>query len=138
MALTAHLVDLMLPIVPIRQWVLSLAFALRYSLAYDSGLVRDVLYIFIRTVFSSLRRRARQYSAIRKAKCGAVTFVQCFGGAINLKMLITAFVQLVFGLFGSSREMIASKPMTTTARIPQNTTPPLPGAWLSAHEDFFS
>jgi hypothetical protein len=82
----AHLVDRVFPIVPIRQWVLSLPFALRYRLAYDSVLVRDVLHILIQTVFSSLRRRARQYGGIRKAKCGAVTFVQRFGGAINLNI----------------------------------------------------
>jgi hypothetical protein len=82
----AHLVDRVLPTVPIRQWVLSLPFELRYRLAYDSGLVRDVLHIFIQTVFSSLRRRAKKQSGILKAKCGGVTFVQRFGGAINLNM----------------------------------------------------
>jgi hypothetical protein len=82
----AHLVDRVFPSVPIRQWVLSLPFAWRYRLAYDSGLVRDVLRIFVQTVFSSLRRRARQYRGIRKAKCGGVTFVQRFGGAINLNI----------------------------------------------------
>ena len=41
--------------VPIRQWVLSLPFALRYRLAYDARLVRDVLQIFISAVFRSLR-----------------------------------------------------------------------------------
>jgi hypothetical protein len=81
----AHLVDRVFPTLPIRQWVLSLPFALRYRLAYDSGLVRDVLRIFVQTVFSSLRRRARQDRGMRKAKCGGVTFVQRFGGAINLK-----------------------------------------------------
>jgi hypothetical protein len=80
------LVDRVLPTVPIRQWVLSLPFELRYRLAYDSGLVREVLRIFIQTVFSSLRRRARQYRGIRKAQCGGVTFVQRFGGAINLNI----------------------------------------------------
>jgi len=82
----AHLVDRVFPTVPIRQWVLSLPFALRYRLAYDSSLVRDVLRIFVQTIFSSLRRRARQYRGIQKAKCGGVTFVQRFGGAINLNI----------------------------------------------------
>lgn len=82
----AHLVDRVLPMVPIRQWVLSLPYALRYRLAYDSGLVRDVLRIFIQTVFSSLRRRAKKQYGIRKAECGGVTFVQRFGGAINLNV----------------------------------------------------
>lgn len=80
----AHLVDRVFPKVPVRQWVLSLPFALRYRLAYDSGLLRDVLHIFMQAVFSWLRRRARECCGIRKAKCGAVTFVQRFGGAINL------------------------------------------------------
>jgi len=35
----AHLVDHVFPEVPVRQWVLSLPFALRYRLAYDSSLV---------------------------------------------------------------------------------------------------
>jgi len=42
----AHLVDDVFPEVPVRQWVLSLPFALRYRLAYDDALVRDVLHIF--------------------------------------------------------------------------------------------
>jgi len=82
----AHLVDRVLPVVPIRQWVLSLPFELRYRLAYDSGLLRDVLHIFIQEVFSSLRRRAKKQYGIRKAKCGGVTFVQRFGSAINLNI----------------------------------------------------
>ena len=82
----AHLVDRVLPAVPIRQWVLFLRFALRYRLAFDSSLVRDVLRIFIRAVSSSLRRRARKHARIRKPQCGAVTFVQRFGGSINLDL----------------------------------------------------
>ncbi len=82
----AHLVDRVLPVIPIRQWVLSLPFELRYRLAYDSGLARDVLHIFIKTVFSSFRRRAEKQFGIREAKCGGVTFVQRFGGAINLNI----------------------------------------------------
>jgi ribosomal protein S27E len=39
----AHLVDCVFPIVPVRQWVLSIPFALRYRLAYDSNLLSDVL-----------------------------------------------------------------------------------------------
>jgi ribosomal protein S27E len=82
----AHLVDRVFPEVPIRQWVLSLPFALRYRLAYDSSLVRDVLHIFVQVVFASLRRRARRQRGIRGGKCGAVTFVQRFGGALNLNI----------------------------------------------------
>lgn len=63
----AHLVGRVFPEVPVRQWVLSLPFALRYRLAYDSGLARDVLRIFIQVVISSLRRRAGKHAEIPKA-----------------------------------------------------------------------
>jgi len=79
----AHLVDRVFPEVPVRQWVLSLPYALRYRLAYDARLVRDVLRIFVQEVFGSLRRRARARSGIRQMQCGAVTFVQRFGDALN-------------------------------------------------------
>ena len=82
----AHLVDRVLPKVPVRQWVLSLPFALRYRLAYDARLVRDVLHIFVQVVSASLRRRARNHRGVGKAQCGAVTFVQRFGGALNLNV----------------------------------------------------
>ena len=43
----AHLVDRVFPEVPVRQWVLSFPFALRYRLAYDAHLLTDVLGVFI-------------------------------------------------------------------------------------------
>ena len=80
----AHLVDRVFPDVPARQWVLSLPFALRYRLAYDSEMVTAVLGVFIRALFGLYRRRARDYG-IEQAQCGAVTFEQRFGSAANLK-----------------------------------------------------
>ena len=77
----AHLVDRVLPEVPVRQWVLSLPFALRYRLAYDAPLTSEVLNLFLRTLYASLRRRARKQWGMRRAQCGAVTFVQRFGSA---------------------------------------------------------
>ena len=80
----AHLVDRVLPEAPVRQYVLSLPFALRYRLAFDQELCSEVLRIFIHAVFSSLKRRARRKLPMRKAYCGAVTFLQRAGGSINL------------------------------------------------------
>ena len=80
----AHLVDRVLPLVPVRQWVLSLPFALRYRLAYDAPLTSAVLGIFMRALFGSLRRRARKQWQVEGQQCGAVTFVQRFGSSINL------------------------------------------------------
>jgi hypothetical protein len=65
----AHLVDRVLPEVPVRQWVLSLPVALRYRLAYDSGLTSAVLGVFVRTVFASLRRRARRQWNVVRGQC---------------------------------------------------------------------
>lgn len=98
----AHLVDRVLPKVPVRQWVLSLPFALRYRLAYDARLAREVLNIFVRAVFASLRRRARDRSGIRQAQCGAVTFVQRFGDALNLNVHFHTL--MIDGVYASDEE----------------------------------
>ena len=82
----AQLVERVLPQVPVRQWVLSLPFDLRYRLAYDAALTSAVLDLFVRTVFASLRRRARRQRVVVRGQCGAVTFVQRFGDALNLNV----------------------------------------------------
>jgi len=80
----AHLVDRVLPEVPIRQWVLTLPYPLRYRCAYDSRLTSEVLRAFIRALFAELRRRARRQWGARAEQCGAATFIQRFGSALNL------------------------------------------------------
>jgi hypothetical protein len=46
-----------------------------------------VLGVFVRTVFASLRRRAaRTRWGVVRGQCGAVTFVQRFGDALNLNV----------------------------------------------------
>jgi Putative transposase len=79
----AHLVDHVLPIVPVRQWVLSTPFALRYKMAYDARLMGDVLNAFVKAVLGHLRRRARNFMGLRDSQSGAVTFIQRFGDALN-------------------------------------------------------
>ena len=80
----AHLVDHVLPEVPIRQWVLTLPYPLRYRCAYDARLTSAVLRAFLRALFAELRRRARKQWDARGEQCGAVTFIQRFGSALNL------------------------------------------------------
>jgi hypothetical protein len=82
----AHLVDRVFPEVPVRQWVLSLPFVLRYRLAYDSSLLGEILRIFVRAVFASIRRRAGIPASDHRARCGAVSFVQRFGDALRLNL----------------------------------------------------
>ena len=56
---TAHLVDHVFPDVPVRQWVLSLPYRLRYRLAWDHDLCRAVVAVSMRAVLGWLRSRAR-------------------------------------------------------------------------------
>ena len=80
----AHLVDRVLPEVPIRQWVLTLPYPLRYRCAWNARLTSEVLRCFLRAVFADQRRRAKRDLGIRRGLCGSVTFIQRFGSALNL------------------------------------------------------
>ena len=71
----AHLVDHVFPEVPVRQWVLSLPMPLRFRLAWDGPLCREVLATFLSTVFAFYRESA----GLPEGKGGAVTFEQTFG-----------------------------------------------------------
>jgi Transposase zinc-binding domain len=54
----AQLVDHVIPHMPVRQWALSLPWSLRYQLAFDAALCRDVLSVFMRVVFGWLAATA--------------------------------------------------------------------------------
>jgi hypothetical protein len=88
----AHLVDRVLPEAPVRQWVLSLPIPLRYRVAYDHKLCSAVLAVFLRAVFGALRHRAKNDLGVVGARSGSVTFVQRFGGSINLHTHFHALV----------------------------------------------
>lgn len=79
----ASLVDNLLPEAGYRQWVLSVPYKLRYLLARDRDTLSRVLDIFLRAVFALQRRRARKLGLVAP-QTGAVTFVQRFGGILNL------------------------------------------------------
>jgi hypothetical protein len=82
----AHMVDHVLPIVSVRQWVLTVPHRLRYTLAWDHGLSRAVMRIFMRTVLGFLRRRAQRTEGLRDPRSGAVVIVQRFGAALNVNV----------------------------------------------------
>lgn len=75
----AHLVDRVLPQVRIRQWVLSLPIPLRYRIAYDRELCSEVLGVFLRTIFSSLRRRAKEELGVPDGQSGSVSTLHTMG-----------------------------------------------------------
>ena len=65
----ASLVDEVLPRVPVRQWVLSLPYRLRYLLAWDHALARAVLGVYVRVLLGFQRHRARRHA--RTARRGS-------------------------------------------------------------------
>jgi hypothetical protein len=81
----AHLIDHVLPRAPVRQWVLSLPFELRYQLAWDHKLCRAVLAVYTRALLGFYRKRAKA-SGHRDGRTGTVTVIQRFGGALNLNV----------------------------------------------------
>ncbi len=81
----AHLVDRVLPDVPLRQYVLSLPYELRRLAAFDPVVLRALARIFADAIFASHRRRARA-AGFDQVASGAVTCVQRFGGSLNLNV----------------------------------------------------
>jgi hypothetical protein len=55
----AHLMDEVLPSVPVRQWVLTMPYRLRYQMAWNHGLSRAVLRLHTRVLRDVYRRGAR-------------------------------------------------------------------------------
>ena len=87
----AHLVDRVFPDVPVRQWVLSLPYRMRYQLAWDHDLCRAVVAVYMRAVLGWLRSRAR-LDDVADGRGGAVAVIQRFGGALNVNLHVHALV----------------------------------------------
>ena len=81
----AHLVDRVLPVVPVRQWVLSLPFELRALAATQADVLTALSRIFAEALSARYRAGARA-DGIAGAQTGAVTFVQRFGSSLNLNV----------------------------------------------------
>ena len=82
---SAHLIDHVLPSVPVRQWVLSFPWPIRLLLSTRPEAVTGVLAIVVRAIESSLIRRA-DLTRNGGARGGVVTLIQRFGGAVNLNL----------------------------------------------------
>jgi len=80
----ALLVDEVLPARPIRQWVLTVPFPLRFLFAAHPELMSRVLAIVTRAISTHLAHRAG--FTRRQAPTGAVTLIQRFGSALNLNI----------------------------------------------------
>ncbi len=78
----AHLVDRVLPDVPVRQYVLTLPYELRRLAAFKADVLTAFARIFVEAVFARYRSRAGS-DGIESPQCGSVNFVQRFG-SLNL------------------------------------------------------
>ena len=76
-----HLVENIIPKVPVRQYVLSIPFPLRYWLASNKQLTGKVHKILARTVEEFYCDPSN-----KKTRGGSITFIQRFGGALNLNV----------------------------------------------------
>jgi uncharacterized protein (DUF983 family) len=86
----AHLVDHVIPHVPVRQWVLSLPIPLRVLLAAQPELVTPVLQVVQRGITRHLRADAGLRA--NEGQGGAVTLIQRFGSAANLNIHLHCLV----------------------------------------------
>ena len=86
----AHLVDHVIPHVPVRQWVLSLPIPLRVLLAAQPELGTPVLQVLQRVVTRHLLDTAELRAD--EGHSGAVTLIQRFGSAANLNIHLHCLV----------------------------------------------
>src|SRR6266436_2277186 len=81
----AYLVDAVLPRVPVRQWVLTVPYRLRYRLAWDHGLSRAVLRVYTRVLLDVYARGARA-RGVPGGRTGSVTVMQRVGSGLNANL----------------------------------------------------
>jgi hypothetical protein len=91
----AHLVECVIPWVPTRQWVVSVPMALRYWMAASQDLTAQV-HTIIRTTIGQyyVNQAVKRGVARQQVQPGSVTFIQRFGGALNLNESVVDCVYL--------------------------------------------
>ena len=83
----AHLVECVIPWVPTRQWVVSVPIPLRYWMSSSKELTAKI-HTILRTTISQyyVNQAVKRGVERQKVQPGSVTFIQRFGGAINLNV----------------------------------------------------
>jgi len=88
----ANLVDHVFPReAPVRQWVLTLPFRLRFLAAFDHELKQELLRVFERSLSAWYRARARE-RGVKRPQAGGVVFVQRFSSNLGLFLHFHALV----------------------------------------------
>jgi len=82
-ATSAHLVDHVLPDVPIRQYVLSPPFELRGLLACSGDVLSKLSQIFVSAIFRRMKRWAKT-QGLTRAQCGAIVAIQRFTKTLSI------------------------------------------------------
>ena len=96
----AHLVDHVLPPLPVRQWVLSVPKRIRPFLHHNPAIAGAVLRIFLRAIRTMLRRASP--GAGPHAQIGAISFLHRFGASLNAHFHF--HVCVIDGVFGEDPE----------------------------------
>jgi hypothetical protein len=127
-----HLVERVLPEVPIRYWVCSLPWRLRTLCGYDRKLCAEVVGAFVGELERSLRFRAKhelKLPSACSAHTGVITFVQRFDSGLRLNVHAHCLVldgvyvrdpsgALVFHPLGApNAEQVAAVAARTAARV---------------------
>ena len=113
----ANLIDHVLPVAPLRQWVLTVPYELRLRLAYDGTLLGGVSRIFVSSVLGWYRRRMREEGA-QKGRSGAVTVVQRTSSDLKLNPhLHCVFLDGVYVLDPEGKPTFHALPGLTTAEV---------------------
>jgi len=83
----AHLVECVIPWVPTRQWVVSVPIPLRYWMSSSRDLTAQV-HTIIRTIIAQyyVNQAVKRGVERHRVQPGSVTYIQRFGGALNVMM----------------------------------------------------
>ncbi len=83
----AHLVECVIPWVPTRQWVVSVPMPLRYWMSSSQALTAQ-MHTIIRTTIAQyyVNQAVKRGVERQQVQPGSVTFIQRFGGALNLNV----------------------------------------------------
>ncbi len=100
----AHLVDQVLPPLPVRQWVLSVPKRIRPFLRHNPAIAGAVLHIFLRAIRTTLRQASPE--AGPEAQIGAISFLHRFGSSLNAHFHF--HVCVIDGVFYEATHLTAS------------------------------
>jgi len=115
-----NLVDHVLPDVPLRQFVLTMPFPLRFPLAFDGKLLGQVVRIFMDTVAGWYRKRHVE-RGLPPGEAGAVTVIQRANSDLRLNPhLHTIFLDGVYSPDGDGKgQMFHPAPAPTQQEVEQ-------------------